>query len=362
MKPKRSHLFISLMAVILMTLTGCREITTSTRIFSDGSCERTILIEGDSSDVFNGSYPLPLDSSWTFEIKKDTSEEVKYFYSAIKSFKRVSDLNNEYLYDSVSTFSRVDRSIKLKKYFRWFFTILTYREIYRDANPFKQIPVSDHLTDDEINILFADDDDPKYFTGKDSLKNAEIKNEVEKKFETWLGISVFEEFYTAFLQGAVQLGDSNLTQEKILSEKDVLTKTVLADTISFFEIDEDNLLDSLINICKNVFQTPNVWKLLDEGNNIFRELKNKLAAFEIFWTEGYTNEVLMPGLLIDTNAETDEGNKVVWEVGTGNFFLRDFEMWAESRIVNRWAIPATAVILLVICIGFVIATFRRRKM
>ncbi|MCK4716312.1 MAG: hypothetical protein KAT54_05860 [Candidatus Marinimicrobia bacterium] len=250
----------------------------------------------------------------------------------------------------------------MKKYFRWFFTILTYREIYRDANPFKQIPVSDHLTDDEINILFADDDDPKYFTGKDSLKNAEIKNEVEKKFETWLGISVFEEFYTAFLQGAVQLGDSNLTQEKILSEKDVLTKTVLADTISFFEIDEDNLLDSLINICKNVFQTPNVWKLLDEGNNTFRELKNKLAAFEIFWTEGYTNEVLMPGLLIDTNAETDEGNKVVWEVGTGNFFLRDFEMWAESRIVNRWAVLVTTVILVVICIGFVIATFRRRKM
>ncbi|MBU4445439.1 MAG: hypothetical protein L6422_00755 [Candidatus Marinimicrobia bacterium] len=69
----------------------------------------------------------------------------------------------------------------------------------------------------------------------------------------------------------------------------------------------------------------------------------------------------MPGLLIDTNAETVEGNKVVWEVGTGKFFLRDFEMWAESRIVNRWAIPVTAVILLVICGGLVIAVFRRRK-
>jgi len=346
---------------MLISLTGCREITTSTRIFSDGSCERTVLIEGDSSDVFSGSYPLPLDSSWTFDIKKDTSEKVKYFYSAKKSFKRVSDLNNEYLYDSVSTFSKVDKSIKLKKHFRWFFTILTYREIYRDANPFKQIPISDYLSDDEINILFADNDDPKYFVGKDSLKNAEIKDEVEDKFEIWLGISVFEEFYQAFLQGAAQLGDSNLTQERILSKKDVLIKNVLADTISFFEIDEENLLDSLITICEYTFQTPGVCKLLEEGNDTFRELKNKLAAFEIVWTEGYTNELLMPGLLIDTNAETVADNKVVWEVGTGKFFLRDFEMWAESRIVNRWAVPVTAVIVVVICIGLVITVFRRRK-
>ena len=362
MKPKRSHLFISLIAVMLMALTGCREITTSTRIFSDGSCERTVLIEGDSSDVFSGSYPLPLDSSWTFDIKKDTSGEAKYFYSATKSFKRVSDLNNEYLYDSVSTFSRVDRSIKLKKHFRWFFTILTYREIYRDANPFKQIPISDYLSDGEINILFADDDDPKYFAGKDSLKNTEIKNEVEKKFETWFGISVFEEFYTVFLQGAAQLGDSNLTQEIIISKKDILTKTVLADTISFFEIDEDNLLDSLINICENTFQTPDVLKLLEKGNDTFQELKNKLSTIENVWIEGYTNEVLMPGLLIDTNAEAIEGNKVVWEVEVGKFFLRDFEMWAESRIINRWAVPVTAVILVVICGGLVIAVFRRKKM
>ncbi|MCG2714807.1 MAG: hypothetical protein L6422_00750 [Candidatus Marinimicrobia bacterium] len=255
MKPKRCHIFVSLIFVMLMTLTGCREITTSTRIFSDGSCERTVLIEGDSSDVFSGSYPLPLDSSWTFDIQKDTSEKVKYFYSAKKSFKRVSDLNNEYLYDSVSTFSRVDRSIKLKKHFRWFFTILTYREIYRDANPFKQIPISDYLSDDEIKILFADDNDPKYFAGKDSIENAEIKNEVEKKFETWLGISVFEEFYQTFLQGAEQLGDSNLTQEIIISKKDILTKKVGADTISFFEIDEDNLLDSLIRVCPQTMKT-----------------------------------------------------------------------------------------------------------
>jgi len=362
MKPKRSHIFISLTAVMLMTLTGCRKVTTSTRIFSDGSCERTVFIEGDSSDVFSGSYPLPLDSSWTFSIKRDTSEELKYIYSATKSFKRVSDLNKEYLSDSVSTFSRVDRSVKLKKHFRWFFTILTYQEIYRDFNPFKQIPISDYLSDDEINILFADDDDPKYFAGKDSLKNAEIKNEVEEKFETWLGISVFEEFYTAFLQGAVQLGDPNLTQEIIISKKDVLTKNVLADTISFFEIDEENLLDSLITICEYTFKTPDVWKLLEKGNNTFRELKNKLAAFEIVWNEGYTNEVFMPGLLVDTNAETVEGNKVVWEVETGKIFLRDFEMWAESRIVNRWAIPVTAVILVVLCIGLVITVFRRRKM
>ncbi|MBL7066638.1 MAG: hypothetical protein ISS29_02095 [Candidatus Marinimicrobia bacterium] len=353
MKLKRRYVFISLIFVMLMTLTGCREITTTTRFFSDGSCERTVLIEGDSSDVFSGSYPLPLDSSWTFDIKKDTSEKVKYFYSAKKSFKRVSDLNNEYLYDSVSTFSKVARSIKLKKHFRWFFTILTYQEIYRDANPFKQIPVSDYLTADEINILFIDEED--------GSEIAENKKKIEKKFEIWFGISVFEEFYQAFLQGAAQLGDSNLTQEIILSKKDVLTKNVLADTISFFDIDDENLLDSLITICEYTFQTPGVWKLLEKGNYTFRELKNKLSTIENVWAEGYTNEVLMPGLLIDTNAETVEGNKVVWEVGTGEFFLRDFEMWAESRINNRWAIPVTAVILVVICIGLVITVFRRRK-
>ena len=63
-------------------------------------------------------------------------------------------------------------------------------------------------------------------------------------------------------------------------------------------------------------------------------------------SDSYINKVIMPGIIMDTNAEQVEGNSVIWRVKAKQFLDVDYSMWVESRSVNRWAILLTALLIM----------------
>ena len=67
--------------IMLIWITGCKEITTTTTIHPDGSCDRIVEVEGDSSDVVDYSYfPVPKGDSWTVTQKRDLESDSDYKY------------------------------------------------------------------------------------------------------------------------------------------------------------------------------------------------------------------------------------------------------------------------------------------
>ena len=321
-----------IIVVGVMLASGCREIETTTKIFPDGSCERTVAVNEDSTELVNCFFPIPRDSSWMFT--QENSDE----YIAMKKFKKVSDLNEELLPPNDTTL-QVIIQVKLDKRFRWFHTLFTYRETYKDYNPFRRVPISDYLSEEDLALFYINDD----------------TLDIENKTDAWSTETIFQELYQALLQGAKDIDDPELTPEQIQSKKESLFNNIM-------DLDyEEREVDKVLQACEESLKNPSVWKLKPKMTKVTDELKRKQdLMFETHFTD-FTNSVIMPGLIIDTNAETIEGNKVTWDIAGRHFLWRDYEMWVESRVVNVWAIGVSVLVFLFMAVLMVMASLWKRR-
>ncbi|NLI24277.1 MAG: hypothetical protein GX419_06210, partial [Bacteroidales bacterium] len=86
----KKHLPVAV--IFLIFFQGCLEYDFTTRVNSDGSIDRTVVIAGDSSEVITQKIIQPLDSSWSTNFRKDTGDERRWVLIAERSFKSVKDM------------------------------------------------------------------------------------------------------------------------------------------------------------------------------------------------------------------------------------------------------------------------------
>lgn len=329
----RNKVILSMAVSIIFILSACRkEVNTTTEIFPDGSCLRTVIIEGDSSKIYDPSYPFPQeDSLWTiiFDKKSDPDK-----LTAFKHFAKVSDLNRE-LSQKPDSINQVEISVKLEKKFRWFNTIYRYEEIYHTANPFTGPPVSDYLTPEELQLYYIDED----------------TLDLDDRVDEWYNQATLNEFYVQLIDAVKELNDHEATVDLIESNKD-----------SLFKILKDHNTDDEAGMLqlKQLFGTSTMEKIALPIQKSRKALEKK-AEF-IFEIPGdFTNHIVMPGLIIDTNANILEGNRVSWKFEPQRFLWEDYAMWVESRVVNTWAMVMTGVICFTLILGLVLGTVICRK-
>ncbi len=278
--------------------------------------------------------PIPHDSTW--EIEQKEGKDNKEIFTAKKRFSEATDLNSEFVTANDSILL-VNCPVTLEKRFRWFFSYLYYRETYKAYNPFRAVPVSDFLTAEEVQ---------RYGTGADST-DAE-----KEKFENWQKHTIFAEFFGILEKGAQRLHDPKLTSEILEARRDTLFK-VLVDAFN----SSDATMDTAVTVCEKLFQTSSVGQLRGQFDQIQRKIDFMTEGF----TDSYANSVIMPGLIQGTNAKKIEGNQVTWEIKPEEFLIKDYEMWVESRIVNRWTIWVTGVVVLLSSIVLIVPALRRRS-
>ncbi|MBN2000552.1 hypothetical protein JW935_23590 [candidate division KSB1 bacterium] len=321
---------------ILCAICGCREISVTTTVNTDGSLER-VVTTGDSSGVANSVYPIPTDSSWTitYHETKDDSDNVEKKYKAVKTFKNIAELN-KYLECKGDTIPRMGIKVDLNKKFRWFYTFFEYTETYKSFNQFHKLPPADFFTVEEIELIKA---------GIDS-------GSIEDRLEEWQGHSIFEEFYQPFLEYVEKLGDSQLTPESVRSHREEMLKIV--------DEEEPADVEDFLKKLETILAAPSVWKLENEIKTMYDDISKKIDYMGNFYTIDFTNTVQMPGLLIDTNAPTVEGNKVTWNFESVRFYVYDFEMKAVSRVVNKWTFLVTVVISMGVLLLLILSIVRKK--
>ena len=131
----KTKYFIYLLLLMSAVLSSCREISIKTTVNNDGSFTRTITIKGDSSEVHDLDLPYPVDSSWMQEIHRDTADTSVYFCTLSKSYKNVDELNSEIRNDT-SWRKQIAREVTISKRFMFFYSFLTYKQVYKAANSF----------------------------------------------------------------------------------------------------------------------------------------------------------------------------------------------------------------------------------
>jgi hypothetical protein len=336
---KTQNILLSLILMLLLVFSACREVTVTTKVNPDGTFTRIITVTGDSSDVFKTNLPFPIDETWAQMSSKDTSDSTKYIMTYTRTYRNSNELNKEIKSDTGS-YRNLERNISVTKKFRFFFSYLTFKEVYKSINPFTNLDYHEYLSEEDI----------RWYSGLkipvtpvDSI----LKKDAEDKVLAFLAASATSEVESIIRNGIKRLDNPLLNSVDISVYHDSLFKKIEGfdfkgenDFAEYYSKWSGNEAFSLLN---------------DMKPPILEDFTKKIDMVEaIFELEGYTEEVEMPGLITGTNSAMLKGNQVRWEFQPMAVIVSDFEMYAESRVINYWAFVLAGIILLALVVLLVI--------
>lgn len=330
---KRNN-FIRIVSLIIILLavgfTGCKkEYKTTTKINYDGSCDRIIVARIDSAGINNIAFPFPKDKRWDVQYKKLENDTQKV-YVAHKKFENVNDINEE-----LANEKKFGLTIKFEKKFRWFFTYFNYRETYKAYNQFNHIPLESYLSPGDYNLYLSGD----------------TSQTLKQKLDFFFEENLYEEFFSQFSSELDKLQPKVIMSEQLLNKKKELKESLITGS---GEVDE------VLKTIENMFNIKQASILKPVIDRIMLRINDKIE--KMFNYDGvYTNEVIMPGIILNTNANTIEANKVIWRFNENRFCYVDNEMLVESRAINMWAIYVTIAVVAILIILLIVPRLRKEK-
>jgi hypothetical protein len=331
MAKKNFRRFLACTFLLVVAMSGCKKIEITTTVHKDGSLERLYKVDVDSGRTVEGPFPVPSDSSWHLDWIKEND---RHFLVSRKAFKNARLLDQEYAAFRDSTY-KVHQSVKMDKKFRWLFTFVTFSETFQSYNPFTFLPVDGYLSQQDLALLKA---------GVDS-------SELEDKVEQWMQRAAFEEIYHNIKQSALELHDPAINEEVFSHHKDELYHLIIDSSEN-----NDALADKTVTFLNRIFKTTSFGQMKGSIQRYFDEIEQSMYFIMEVGTDDYEANIIMPGAIIGTNADEIEGNKVSWKIHPMRFFVEDYDLWVESRIVNTWAIVVTVVVLIAMAVVLVLTS------
>lgn len=328
-----------LIFIVLLIISGCREISVTTEVHRDGSFTRIIRITGDSSSVCNGDLPYPVDSTWSRTLVKDSAgesdQEDQYILTYTKLFSNSRELMGEIVLDT-GWRSHLERQIDVSSRFGFFYSYLTFKEVFQPANPFTFLPYQDYLTAEDLDWLSGQ---KSVISQSDSSRFEKI----EEKAEKFITTSVTAELEQLLTDAVIRLNDPALVPEEVVRFHDSIQRYVEA-----WEFDQpEKFMDYLQAWTGN----PLTRKLVETDPKMFDGIMKKMVLFNnLVMMESYSETIEMPGVIIATNSAMLNGNRVSWEVQPPNLLFVPYELTVESRVVNNWAFVVTGIILILLVV------------
>ncbi|MEK6649369.1 MAG: hypothetical protein AABY75_00195 [Bacteroidota bacterium] len=324
--------------LIPLFLSGCLEYHTTTTVQSDGGILRSVFMKGDSTDIHQWKYVVPVDSTWTWERSRAGDKEwhlkVEREFPSAEAFNSYQDsLSGPLLRSKVS----VDRS------FRWFTTRYQYREVFQPIYPFRSVPLTDYLSPAEVDAFLQHEVQKKdYATPGDSLAS----KDAEDRFEAWARRNEFEAFYTALRKGAERSAERGFTAESLDARKEKLAAAYEAvkDTGDAFSAKD---MERRRMAWFKGWKEPVVRRAAEANRDGFAAIAAKAEQSDRILEYPHKATVAMPGVLRHTNARSLEGSAATWENYLVVLYFQEFEMVVESEVTNWWAAIVTAVALVV---------------
>jgi hypothetical protein len=355
MKNKSFKLIVYL---ILVSIVSCNEPETvvTNIVHPDGSVTRKIEMKTTDSKFENRfklpDIQVPFDSTW---IIKDSCEinvkgDTTWIRRAEKIFKNVDEINREYITNKGGNKDYSRKADFIRK-FRWFNTVYRFSEKI-DKIMQNGYPVRNYLNQEELNYFYS----PEIVVseklgGKDSVKYKTLQDTINYKTDTWALNSMVSEWIGEFSRLTAGKEESNLMKESLKSREN--------DLVNLIRVNENNeKFDSLWSngiILKEYIGETNYLKFKIEADTAAVKVLNQV----INSFKNYSVRVSMPGKLIGTNGFIDSSEMLLWPVKSDYFLTEPYEMWAESKIPNRWAWIISGLFLVFVLTGVTIRIKRK---
>lgn len=348
MKGKRIKLIASFLLVIGASCNEPETVVTNI-VHPDGSVLRRIEMKSISDKVEDrfqtSDIQVPFDSTWTVRDSCESSDEVDSIWvrRAEKLFANVEEINKLYRTDSGANKSS-SRRVAFEKRFRWFNTGYRFSELV-DKQMAYGYPVSDFLDSEELLFFYSPENMQDALTdGSDSLKYRSISDSVGVEVEKWSMKNLVSGWIWEF---------SDLIKEKDggIGVKDKLesSESDLYDYLLKNEDDLDSLWTNGIILNKFIGES-SYHKFKTEADSAIEMVSNQI------WTDfkEYSVKIVMPGTVTGTNGFIDSSGILLWPVKSDYFLTETYEMWAESKVPNRWAWIVSGLFLAFVLTGVVI--------
>jgi len=339
-----------------MMIVSCDEPETvvTNIVHYDGSVTREIemkSINDKIEDRFDISdLQVPYDSTWAIKDSCEMSddEDTIWVRRAVKLFENVDELNLAYKTDSGAN-KAISRHAAFKKSFKWFNTEFRFAEIIERKMSFGY-PVSDFLNEEELMFFYSPEivNHEKRW-GPDSLKFRALSDTVDNKLETWEYKNLVAGWIGEFSKLAELKEGTQLLQESLKSREDELVK--------FLEVNED-IIDSLWSngiILKEFLGDTVYEKFRPEADTALDRI---IEQYYVDFKE-YSVRIVMPGIVTETNGFIDSSEVLLWPVKSNYFLTETYEMWAESKIPNRWAWIVSGLFLVFVLTGLIIRFIKK---
>jgi hypothetical protein len=344
MKNSKIKLIVSL---ALFMAASCNEPETvvTNIVHPDGSVIRRIEMKNMENKFEISNLQVPFDSTWTVRDSLEINEkgDTTWVKRTEKLFTSAEEINKTYQSDS-SADKDITRHSEFRKKFKWFNTEYRFAEII-DKKMLYGYPVREFLNQDELKWFFSPDNvnDAKK-NGPDSLKYRAFSDTLDKKIEKWALKSLVSEWIGEFTGFTGDKVGSDMTRESLKGREDELVKILGG---------KNEKLDSLWSngiLLREFIGEANALKYKTEADSAVT------LATERLWVnfKDYTTRTIMPGKLTDTNGFIDSSGVLLWPVKSDYFLTQPYEMWAESKIPNKWAWIISGLFLVFVVTGIII--------
>jgi hypothetical protein len=352
---KRIPVKLFILMFLLMSV-SCNEPETvvTNYIHSDGSITRVIVMKSISEkaeDRFKISdLQVPFDSTWTV---KDSTEQIEkggtlYVRRAEKNFKNIEGINLLYKLDSGAN-KEVSRHAGLRKMFRWFNTEYRFSENI-DQQLKSGYPVSQFLNAEELTYFYSPESlKSEKEQSPDSLKFRALADSVKLKTDRWTINNLILVWIGEFTKQIAVRGETEITNEYLTSRENDLLKMIEKHNDKFDSLWRNGF------ILKEIIGADKAGKYQAEADSSISVAINSIS---VKFTD-YSVKAVLPGNLTGTNGFVDSSKVLLWPVKADYFLTQPYEMWAESKVPNRWAWIVSGLFLVFVLTGVILRIIKR---
>ena len=335
----KTNIIIALALGALLFSSCEHPMTLETEVHEDGTLDKTITFEkGDSSLITNNIFGIDSTKEWSAEIvelpverKENGSDKIQYKTIFKKHFESVDQLNSE-LNTSSDTLFRIKSTFDKK--FRWFYTYIRYTETFLPINRFKMLSPEDYLNEEDNQFINRLPGEGKRISKADSLYLQMLNVKIG---DYYTNMAIFNEEFEIMKELVKRSNLENKWMDTLIRKKEFI----------YNHIEKmKGEPDFALQIADSLHIPLNREKATKDAYALAKDLNSRIS-FMGFANDGkYTNIINMPWKVVNSNADSVVGNKLLWRPLVTKFQFKEYQMYAESRKLNRWALGVSGLLVL----------------
>ena len=206
-------------------------------------------------------------------------------------------------------------------------------------------PVDQFLNQDELKWFYSPgkvNDEKK--NGPDSLKFKAFSDTIDKKTEKWTLKNLVSEWIGEFTGLTGNKHGTDISSEALKAREDEFVNILQGTNDKRDSLWSNGIIPG---------------KFIGESNALKYKVEADSAAsiaVERLFVDfkDYSTRTIMPGKLTATNGLIDSAGILLWPVKSDYFLTQPYEMWAESKVPNKWAWIVSGLFLLFVVTGIII--------